>query len=91
MGNAESKRTSGPNWVEVAVMDYSTSSVWIYRFDGGMEWEDMEEWLEKNTNFKSTQCEWMIGRPGERLHVYQSLMFPITKDTKFNSSHSVFR
>lgn len=91
MDKTEFKRTSGPNWIEVAVMDYSTSSVWIYRFDGDMEWKDMEEWLEKNTNFKPTQCEWMIGQPGENLHVYQPIMFPITKDTELNSSFSVFR
>lgn len=91
MDNDEFKRTSGPNWVEVAVMDYSTFSVWIYRFDGDMKREDMEDWIEKNTDFNPTRCEWMIGRPGENLHVHQPIMFPITKDTKFNSSYSVIR
>ena len=80
-----------PGFIEVIVLDYANGNAWVYRFSGDMTWEDMEEWLEKNTDFKPTQCEWLIGRKNEKLHVYQALPFPIRKDTKLNSSHSVFR
>ena len=86
---ADLAKPDDPGFVEVAVMDYCNSGIWIYRFRGDMKWEEMEEWLEKNTDFKLTQCEWMIGQPGETLHVHRPA-FSIAKDTKLNSSLSVF-
>ena len=47
--------------VYIAVMDYSTSSIKLYEkdFEEGCQNEDIENFLEEKTDYKSDQCYFM--------------------------------
>lgn len=43
----------------LVVMDYSTGSLKLYHFIGDAP-DDPEDWLNINTDYRSSQCYWML-------------------------------